>query len=698
MSNFLKKRPIVDIDTTNISFLQIAKDLRTLGIKNNMFFLRLYDQSLKGIDPFMPNLPEELTIRIINECTRNPWYFLREISRIPVQGGTGIPFQLSRANLASTWCFLNGIDHYVVIPRQIGKTQSAIAILLWAFLFGTTNSEFMFLNKSQDDANLNLDRLKKQRELLPQYLQFTKEFRENGTVVEQKGNVKSLKNFYNGNKIVTFPRATSIEAAENLGRGATQPIQYYDEVEFTNHIKTIVETAGPAFNTASKNAKANNAAYCRIFTSTPGDLDSESGREALQIVNNTCTFQEQFYDWEKEKGTEYIKEYITANSSNGIAYIEYNYKQLGKDENWLKDVARVLNNNPLKIKREIFLKRMRGSSESPYDEEDMAIIDERRGTVKEEIFINGLFKVNLYETLKKNRAYLVGVDIADGYGEKGDSSAVLIFDPYEEKPVGEFKSSLISVDQLKKFLETLVRKYIPNAILCIERNKGAALISLIHRSSIRSRLYFDNNKNLIEIDQKTDPRGFLVTDAARRRSYGIWTGTESRRIMFSLLEVHVREYKEKFVSNYLIDEILTLVKKKTGKIEAASGFHDDVVLAYLMCLYVFYHGNNLQRFGFYRGQLPSDEERNKGLTYEDIINELDDTTREYFQSAGGQYELSDYDKRIIAEMDKARKESIRINRMLNPVNLVVEEIDEFGDELDTQGAINLDIFDELNDL
>lgn len=214
-----KQKPIIDTQTRNISFLQTAKDLRMLGIKNNVFFLQLFDPSLQGIDPHSPKLPEEIMLRIINECIRNPWYFLREICRIPEQGGAGIPYQLNRANLALTWCFLNGIDNYLVIPRQIGKTQSSVAILLWSFLFGTTSSEFMFINKTQEDANNNLQRLKDQRDLLPAFLQFKFTFNEDGRKEEGSDNVKSLGNASNGNKIVTKPMARGVDAAEKIGRG-----------------------------------------------------------------------------------------------------------------------------------------------------------------------------------------------------------------------------------------------------------------------------------------------------------------------------------------------------------------------------------------------------------------------------------------------------------------------------------------------
>ena len=95
------RRPFVyDLETKNISFVQTAVDLGRLGIKNNMFFLALYNERLKGVDPYDPYLTETQIFDILNECYANPWYFLREVVRIPEQGDQGIPYQLNRGNLA----------------------------------------------------------------------------------------------------------------------------------------------------------------------------------------------------------------------------------------------------------------------------------------------------------------------------------------------------------------------------------------------------------------------------------------------------------------------------------------------------------------------------------------------------------------------------------------------------------------------
>ena len=216
---------IYDTETKNISFIQTAVDLKKLGIKNYMFFLKLYDPSLRGVDPHSPYLSQDQMVRIINECIINPWYYLREVARIPDQGNpAGIPYLLNRANLALTWCFINGIDNYLVIPRQIGKTQSTIAIITWAFLFGTTDSEIMFANMLSERAIENLTRLKEQRDLLPKYLQFKVGFDDEGNVKKATDNVKTLKNVNNKNSIVTKPSARSMETAERIGRGSYESL------------------------------------------------------------------------------------------------------------------------------------------------------------------------------------------------------------------------------------------------------------------------------------------------------------------------------------------------------------------------------------------------------------------------------------------------------------------------------------------
>ena len=689
INNILQQRKYsVHTDTRNISFIQTAKDLKVLGIKNHYFFLKLYDTSLRKVDPYSPFLTEDIMIRILNECVINPWYFIRECSKIPDQGGKGIPFLLSRGNLADIWCFLNGIPFYDIKPRQTGKTQSNLAILLWSFLFGTSNSEFMFIGKDQEFANLNLDRLKKQRELLPTFMQFKKYISEEGKAQTGDDNVKSISNVHNNNKIVTKPRAASAEKAEGIGRGCSQPIHLFDEVEFTPHIKTIIEASGPAYAKAATNAKRNGAIYGRILLSTPGDLDSAPAKEAMEIVSGMCKWSETFYD--KKIGE--VEEYIEKSSTNNLVYIEYNHKQLGLDDEWVKETAKSLLNNPIKIKREIYLKRIRGSEISPFDQEDLEAIDDLRGEVKEEIYINKFFKLDIYTRLERSKVYIVAVDVGTGTGN--DKTAVTIIDPYSETPVAELESPYISTEDIKKILGYIVRKLIPRGILCIERNHvGAAVIEGLKETGYNANLYFDHTKELTgNIDDGVDSKGFLKQQAFNRRLYGVYTEKASRELMMNILFERVAKYKGKFICNGIINDLLNLTKNKNGKIEALSGQHDDNIMSFLIGLYVLYYGNNLERYGFVRGHIPDADERGRGLTFEE---------EEVYQSLGEEFQpakFQDTDEaairlKLAEEVQRAKNEIDLIDKItFNSGNYKnVDDMAEFD------ASIPMDFFAELND-
>ena len=220
-----------DIGTSNKSFLQVAKDLKTLGIKNYYFMLVIYDYSLIDVNPFAcdkngnTTLTRDQISRIMLECTRNPWYYLRELARIPDQGGTSVPYKANRGNIAQAWCIWKGIDSWLCLPRQQGKTQSALAFQAWMYLFGTTNSQFIFINKDGDNAKTNLRRMLDQINLLPEYLRCESIMEDDGKRTKAKQNATELGNPVNGNSVIIKSKATSYDMALSIARGLTAPVK-----------------------------------------------------------------------------------------------------------------------------------------------------------------------------------------------------------------------------------------------------------------------------------------------------------------------------------------------------------------------------------------------------------------------------------------------------------------------------------------
>ena len=131
------------------------------------------------------------------------------------------------------------------------------------------SSTTLFFNKDQDQANVNLYRLKCQRDMFPSWLQMRYVVTDMGKFDKGIDNTKSIRNPVNGNTIMTMGKATSKESAMKLGRGATAALQYLDEFDFIPYQTEIMNAASFAYSTAARNAEANNSLHARILSSTP---------------------------------------------------------------------------------------------------------------------------------------------------------------------------------------------------------------------------------------------------------------------------------------------------------------------------------------------------------------------------------------------------------------------------------------------
>ena len=196
--------------------------------------------------------------------------FLREIVRITEPGATnGVPYRANRGNVAQAWCIIHNLDSWLCLPRQQGKTMSALALLLWIYTYGTSKSTFIFINKDGDNAKVNLSRIGDMIEALPEYLRFQSIMDEDGKITKAKKNATTYGHPVTGNQIITKPKATSYEAALSIGRGLTAPILHFDEPEFTAFIDVIVKNSVSTFATAHDRSLKNGAISSRIFTCTP---------------------------------------------------------------------------------------------------------------------------------------------------------------------------------------------------------------------------------------------------------------------------------------------------------------------------------------------------------------------------------------------------------------------------------------------
>lgn len=300
-----------------------------------------------------------------------------------------------------------------------------------------------------------------------------------------------------------------------------------------------------------------------------GDLDTNPGVESQEILDKTVKWSERLYDMTKEEIDSYING--QGDDCNKILYIEYSYKQIGKDDNWFKNIAAKIG-DPLTVRREILLQRLHGSSLSPFDQEDIDYIVQCERKPIDELWLLSNYRFDIYKELDRGKPYLVGVDCSTGTG--GDNNAITIIDPVTVEPVAEFESSFIGETKYEELLKELV-KYLPRAVLCIEKNSiGDGIIDHLLHSPISHRLYYDRAKDLVEdkaIKNQT-VESMLKKQATIKTYYGVYTSTASRDDMMAILARHVCTYKEKFITHNVTRDLSRLVRTKSGKIEAGEGF------------------------------------------------------------------------------------------------------------------------------
>lgn len=473
---------IVHKSTTNKSFLDMHYYLKERGIQNNDFFLALMDPGLAGVDPRDPNLTPQMKVRILNECRYNYWYFIREVVRIPEQGSTGAGnrYQLHRGNLAMNFLYVLNYNFYLELPRQFGKSVGARVRYLWVYNFGTTNSEMIFMHKDHTGSKSNLKALKELRDALPSYLQMSSPVGSDGKRLKVPNTVVMIEHPYNHNKITTYPSARTKDAANNLGRGSTVPIIWYDEFAFMPYNKEVYLAATPAFSTASQNAARNRAPYGMCITTTPGDLLSDCGQYCYDIRNKATPWCEKYYDMTYEE----LEGLRKSNTSSAFFLISYTYKQLGRGQDYLNEMIVQMNREWPAIRREVLLEWAETATDCPFSQEDLDKIKNQLKQPIRTVFFGKFnqYQFNIYEDIDMNYPPIIGVDVAGA--TFNDSSAITVIDSRTTRVCATLNCNFIPADDLAEVIYQIVTKWMPNAVVNCERNGEDLLKIIIHITHI----------------------------------------------------------------------------------------------------------------------------------------------------------------------------------------------------------------------
>jgi phage terminase large subunit len=198
---------------------------------------------------------------------------------------------------------------------------------------------------------------------------------------------------------------------------------------------------------------------------------------------------------------------------------------------------------------------------------DIEMLPEDRYNIRDYKFTeyDGGF-ISIYEQPEPGAPYIIGADTA---GTGSDYFAAQVLNNVTGNQAAVLHIQQMDVDEFAKQLAFLGWHY-NEALLAPEVNFGSNYVTAVLRRMNYHHLFVQPMEN--RYDGQTNPQyGFLTTASSRPRI--IDQGVE-----------RVREGCEWLNDPKTIKELLTFARNKKGRIEAAPGAHDDLVMSLLIAL------------------------------------------------------------------------------------------------------------------
>ena len=262
-----------------------------------------------------------------------------------------------------------------------------------------------------------------------------------------------------------------------------------------------------------------------------------------------------------------------------------------------------LQKNWYAIRREILLEWSNVADSAIFSKDDLDIIQQFCAQPIRTILFGqyGQYQMQIYKEMDLRDGQIIGVDVAGGY--RRDSSAITIINAKTTEVMAALNCNYIPVDDLANVIYELVTKYLPQALVVIEKNGvGMGLIPRLMHSSIKKNLYYT-----IKTMELTERSNGVTTIRPSQlvKAYGVDNSGPVRARLIEILFQRVQYHKDKFICPILHEEMCGLIYKTSpngnSRVDHSSTTHDDQIFSYLLALYVWYDCPDLTaRFGIIR--------------------------------------------------------------------------------------------------
>jgi hypothetical protein len=510
-------------------------------------------------------------------------------------------------------------DHLYITDDFIvtHNTVSVQVINFWLTYINGRGYKSHLITLKNDNRAQFIDAVKKIRTCMPSYL-VNPTWRD-----KDSGNYLTYKAFgeeYTNSLNINVPQMGR-DAAGDLGRGLTVETTTYDEPAYISFIEEIINGCAPSALTAMANARIQGKPYGISFITTPNTTLHPSGKFMFEKLMNSTEWREKFFDSFSES---HLKERLLRASPKettapSVAMV-YNYMQLGKDKDWVKETIDSLNLSLSKAKIDLLLMWVEDGENRLFDDVTREAINNCKNQVvwSKEYVSSGLFmdffvtQQQLIEMGRKdyNDYFLIGVDTSSAINK--DACTIIIRSMKTGKVVGVGRYPLAFLDDVTSIIVDLLG-VLNNSLLVIERNYAHHMIdNLLIMLPAKGMDPFTRIYNQIYQDTVSHEKEFKEVQNTKfayrqknfylkfKQYFGFNTTSRSRETLYGLIQEAVANTGYGINYDKLADELINL-RTKGGRIDHDTKMHDDLVISWLLTYWFIKLGMNKSLYGISAG-------------------------------------------------------------------------------------------------
>ena len=489
-----------------------------------------------------------------------------------------VPFKLFPRQKEILYAYDKHRFNLITKPRQAGVSTTTAAYMAIKVGFADVDNPeaVLIIANKQELAFEFLSKIKDFLSQLPRWV-WGPEYYGNS-----KNEAKSIF-LTDSKKEIKLPNGSRVKAvatSKDALRGFTPTYLIMDEAAYIDNGAEVFGAALTALGTGGK----------ATLISTPRGMDAlyyKTYDQAKQKKNNFNIIEMKWYeDLRYNKDLKWIK------GDDIEAEVEFTFKSYERRINdgwkptssWYEEMCLGMNNDAKMIAQELDVSFI-GSGGNVIDEEYIEY--QNKHNVMEPIIMKGPENETwIWALPEEGHQYIMGVDVSRGDGE--DASTITIVDFTTMEQVLEYQGK-IQPDLLAQLVEEYGEMYKAYTVVDVTGGMGVSTVLKLLEFNYK-RLHYDNaNGKILSARQRE------LTSYSTAEKIPGFHATSVRLPMISNLEFKIRTNAVKIRSTRMTSEMKTFIYKN-GRPDHQEGYHDDLLMALAMCLWVLEHSfKNLEK-------------------------------------------------------------------------------------------------------